>query len=211
MDITRMKKLIIIGAGSVGGFIAYNHDHLIKDYQLIGFLDDDETKSNKQLFGYPVLGTTGQVDKYLDCVFILGIAFPKIKKKIVDRLQKFNLSYINYISPDAWISKGVEIGKGVIIYPGACINYETTIGDYVTVNMNAVVGHNCKLERYSTLAPGVCLAGHTKCEEGVDLGINSATRQNSTIGKFAAVGGQAMVIRDVKDNSIVIGVPAKNK
>ena len=204
-----MKKLIIIGAGSVGGFIAYNHSHLKDQYRVIGFLDDDLSKVGKYVFNYPVLGTTEDVLSYRDCSFIVGIAFPKIKKKIIDKLESYQLTYLNYISPSAWISEKVQIGKGVIIYPGVHINYEAVIHNFVTINMNAVVGHNCILDDFTTLAPGVCLAGHTHCYKGVDMGINSATRQNVQIGKYTIVGGQAMVLNDISEDKIVVGIPAK--
>lgn len=203
------KRLIIIGAGSVGGFVAYNHEHLKSEYELIGFLDDDITKLDKKLFNYPVLGTTNDIKKYIDCFFILGIAFPKIKDKIVTKLSKYNLRYINYISPSAWISNGVTIGNGVIIYPGVCIDYEVTLEDFVTINMNAVIGHNCLIDQYSTLAPGVCLAGHTSCLKGSDLGINSATRQNVVVGEYAVLGGNAIALNDINKNTVSVGVPAK--
>lgn len=203
------KKLIIIGAGSVGGFIAYNHEHLQPNYELIGFLDDDIKKKDRILFKYPVLGATSDVEKYLDCSFILGIAFPKIKAKIVDNLSKYDLNYINYISPSAWISQGVTMGNGIIIYPGACINYESEVRDFTTLNMNAVVGHNCLIDKFATLAPGVCLAGHTSCLEGSDLGINSSTRQGTTIGAYATLGGNAIALQNIKENTIAVGIPAK--
>lgn len=203
------KKLIIIGAGSVGGFVAYNHTHLDSEYELIGFLDDDESKLNEIIFNYPVLGTTNDIDNYLDCSFILGIAFPKIKAKIVSKLSQYNVNYINYISPSAWISKGVSIGLGVIIYPGACINYESEIKDFTTINMNAVIGHNCLIDTYSTLAPGVCLAGHTSCLEGADLGINSSTRQGVTVGTYSILGGNAIALKNIINYTTAVGIPAK--
>ena len=205
------KKLIIIGAGSVGGFIAYNHEHLKENYRLIGFLDDDPQKQGVNLFNYPVLGGLEKIVDYLDCVFIIGIAFPRVKETICNKLEKYKLDFINYISPYAWISKEVTIGKGVIIYPGACINYESEIGDFVTVNMNAVVGHNCRLKRYVTLAPNVSLAGHTLCKEGADLGIGSSTRQNVIIGSFTVLGGQAMLLNNTDKNELWLGVPARKK
>lgn len=203
------KNCIIIGAGSVGGFVVHNFEPLSDEYELIGFLDDDEQKLNKLIFGKKVLGKISEINKYLDCHFILGIAFPKIKDNIIRNILHLNPTFLTYISPEAWISNSVSIGEGVIIYPGATINYETVVGNFVTINMNCTVGHNCILSDFTTLAPSVSLAGHTNCEKGVDMGIGSSTRQNARIGEFAIVGGQAMVINDIEKNSVVGGIPAK--
>ena len=35
------KKLLIVGAGSVGKFVAYNIDNFTQEFEIIGFLDDD--------------------------------------------------------------------------------------------------------------------------------------------------------------------------
>lgn len=203
-----MKKLIIIGAGSVGGFIAYNFSLLEKEYELIGFLDDDPQKSERLLFGKPVLGKIDDAKDYRNCCFILGIAFPQIKKKIISRLSIYNLSFISYISDAAWISKNVHIGTGVIVYPGTTINYEVEIDDFVTVNMNCSIGHNCHLHSFSTLTPGVNLAGFSVCGECSELGIGASTRQHVRVESNAIVGGQSMVLGDVAANDIVVGVPA---
>lgn len=204
-----MKDLIIIGAGAVGGFIAYNNDHLKEKYRLIGFLDDKRSKVEGSAFGYDILGTVSDAVKFKFCSFIIGIANPAVKKLIADRIKPLNIEFINYISPSASISAGVEVGKGVIIYPNASIEHEVFIGDFVTINQNTSVGHNCVLEDYVTLAPCVGLAGHTHCMERSEMGIGAKTIQNVVIGESAMVGGQSMVIADVEENSVVVGIPAK--
>ena len=204
-----MKDLIIIGAGGVGGFLAYNHEHLTNEYRLIGFLDDNENIVGQQKFGYKILGTTAQSAKYSDCAFLLGIAFPIVKEQIITRLAHLNLDYINYISPYAYISSGVNIGKGVIVYPQTFINHHCQIVNFATINSCCTVGHDCKLSDFVTLAPNTSLAGYTQCLEASDIGIGATTKQNIIIGQKAIVGGQAMVINDVPDYAVVAGVPAK--
>lgn len=204
-----MKKLIIIGAGGVGGFLAFNLRHLENQYTLIGFLDDNKDIVGKSKFSYPILGTLEQIQDYRDCVFLIGIAFPKIKQKIVNKLALLNLEYINYISPNAYISDGVVIGKGVIIYPNSFVDHHCNVGDFVTINTCCSVGHDCKLDNYVTLAPNVALAGYTQCLQCSDIGIGAKTRQNVIIGKNAVVGGQAMVLNDIPNSAVVVGIPAK--
>lgn len=204
------RNLLIIGAGSVGGFIAYNFDHLNESYHLLGFLDDDPSKVGKHFYGVPVLGTVDQLSEYPDAVVIIGIAFPKIKRAIVERLQRVReVEYINYISPYAWISKGVTMGNGVIIYPGATIDFEVEIADFVTINKNCSVGHNIVLGEFATLSPMVALAGFTFVASGVEMGISSCTRQRVRIAQDAVVGGNTMLIADVPARAIVVGSPGR--
>lgn len=79
-----IKKLIIVGAGSVGKFIAYNINSFGQNFEIIGFLDDDTTKHNKIIAGFTVLGSLDKLPDFSGkgIALVLGIAFPKVKKII---------------------------------------------------------------------------------------------------------------------------------
>jgi len=205
------KNMVIIGAGNVGLFLAYNFDLFLHSYKLIGFVDDDIHKHNKCFAGLPVLGSINDLKNVSSGTAIaLGIACPKLRKQIIAKIMKYQLSFPNMISKNAWISKEVKLGIGTIIYPGVCINYGTEIGDFAIINMNCSIGHNVRLSDFCTLAPGVNLAGFTSLAECVEIGIGAATKQNINIGRNSIIGGQAMVVKDVPPHSLVIGVPGKD-
>lgn len=204
------QKLIIIGAGSVGKYIAYNLDDFQNEFELIGFLDDDTSKHEMLIAGVRVLGPIDKIIEYSDADYavVWGIAFPVIKNKLYAEYKHLKFDYPNFVSKAAWISNGVVLGRGCIIYPGCSINYETTIKDFVVMNMNCAIGHNCTIDSFSSLSPGVNLGGNTAIGLKVELGIGCATLQSITIGSKAKIGGQAMVTSDVAYNKVVKGVPA---
>jgi sugar O-acyltransferase (sialic acid O-acetyltransferase NeuD family) len=211
IEVFMKTPLLIIGAGNVGGFLAYNIVEFDQDFDILGFLDDDPAKIGKVLYGYKVLGPVANIRDYINqkIAVAIGIASPQIKKHIADSLADYNFTFPSFISKHAWLSKHVSVGKGVILYPGVSINYETALGDFVIMNMNCAIGHNCTIANYSSLAPGVNLAGFTFIEEAVDIGIGASSRQNVRIGNNSVIGGQAMVIKSVLPGSIVMGVPGK--
>lgn len=204
-------KLFIVGSGNVGAFVAYNfEDFQLGGFEIQGFIDDDERKWGKNFVGYPVLGGIDIITNLQEkAAVVITIANPSFKKKIIDKLSNPNIAFPSLISKHAWISKQVSIGNGVIIYPGVSVNYHTRIEDFVIVNMNSAIGHDCHLQRFCALAPGVALAGFTVLGECVDMGIHSATRQSIRIGRNAIIGGMAMVITDLPESVTAIGVPAK--
>ncbi len=203
-------NLIIIGAGNVGVFIAYNLNLFEGSYRLLGFLDDDLQKYGSTIAGYQVLGKVADIQYYpAETAVVVGIASPRVRKRIVETIRQYHFEFPNFIAQNAWMSKAVRIGMGIIIYPGVSVNYETVLGDFVIMNMNCAIGHNAIISNYCTLAPGVNFAGFTSLDECVDVGIGVSTRQNVRIGKNAVIGGQSMVINNVLPNSLVIGVPGK--
>lgn len=204
------KKLYIVGAGSVGGHIAWNIASYGNEYEIGGFFDDDPDKIGMEMFGYQVLGPVDDLLHVKHASAVFGIAFPKVKKLIVEKLIKNkSLSFPSLVHEKAWISKGVTIGKGSVIYPGTSVNYGSIIGDFVVLNMNCALGHHTIVGDFSSFAPGVNTGGHTVIEEEVDMGIGSSTIQKRRIGEGSVVGGQSMVVKDVAPGIRVAGVPAK--
>lgn len=206
-----MNKLLIIGAGSVGKFIAYNINDFTEEFEIIGFLDDDIAKHNTTIAGYDVLGSVSKLKEYSNqnIALVFGIAFPTIKKKMINEYDNLIFSYPNFISKSAWISNEVNLGNGCIIYPNCSINYETEIQDFVVMNMNCAIGHNCKIGSFTSLSPGVNLGGNTKIGNDVELGIGCSTLQGISIGDNVKVGGQSMVTKSIDANKTIKGIPAK--
>lgn len=207
----KSNKVIIIGAGSVGGHVVSNKNDYLRNFEIVGFLDDDESKHNRDFENYPVKGGVEFIENYnKDINIVVAIAFPKLKKQIIDYL--INIGYTNIVSlvsKHAWISNDVEIGKGVIIYPGVMINYRTIIEDFVIINMNCVVGHDCIIGKYTSLAPSTSLGGRNDIGAFCEMGIGSSTIQNIKIANETVIGGQSMVIKNITESCRVAGIPAK--
>lgn len=205
------KKLLIIGAGSVGKFIAYNIENFTQSFEIIGFLDDDVSKHDKLIAGYSVLGSVEKLNQFSDknIAIVWGIAFPSVKRKLFEENQHLKFDFPSFISKNAWISKQVTIGNGAIIYPGVSINYETIVDDFVVMNMNCAIGHNCSIGKFSSFSPGVNLGGNTTIGNFVEMGIGSATIQGISIADNAKIGGQAMVVKNISKGKTVVGIPAK--
>lgn len=205
-----MKKLYIIGAGSVGGHIALNIDEYDENYKIEGFFDDDPKKLESLQYGYPVLGDVESAIDLKEAHMVIGIAFPGVKEKIVQKLtSNKSIVFPSFVHSRAWLSNKVTVGKGSVVYPGCSVNYGSGIGDFVIMNMNCALGHHTKVGHFSSLAPSVSTGGHTTIGDRVDVGIGASTIQNITIGENCIIGGKSMVVSDVKPNLTVKGVPAR--
>ncbi|WP_345161047.1 hypothetical protein [Pontibacter saemangeumensis] len=206
------KRLLIFGCGNVGGFIANNLEEFTGEQYIIeGFLDDDVQKIGQLLFGHRVIGDIDKISQYVTEVsVVICVSNPIHRKSIYEKLSSLpNVNFPAFVSRHVWISNKVEIGKGVIIYPGVAINYNTRIADFCIINMNCSIGHDCTISRCATLAPGVSLAGFTYLEDCVEMCINSATVQGTRVGQNSIVGGMGMVTRNIPANCTAVGVPAR--
>ena len=206
-----MKELYIIGAGSVGGHVASNLELYNLNYDKVYFIDDDKKKLNNFFCGCQVIGDINFVTSRSEGIHvILGIAFPLVKKDIVERLKSNKkIKFLTIIAKNSWVSSDVVLGSGCIIYPNTSINFGTNMCDFVTVNMNCSIGHHAEIGNYVSLAPGVKLGGHTKIGFCAEIGIGASTLQGITIGENAIVGGQSLVNKNLERNVKVVGVPAR--
>ena len=206
------KKIFIVGAGSVGGHLACNFDEYCSGFEPAGFFDDDEKKIGTEFCGLNVIGPVKDALNLREAAIVIGIAFPGVKKMIVEKLKKNReLHFPTLIHPRAWVSGSTTIGQGCVVYPGTSINYGSEIGEFVVMNMNCALGHHTYVGNYSSLAPGVLTGGHTVISDEVEMGIGAATIQGISIGKGSMVGGHSMVTKNIPHNTVAKGVPAKFK
>jgi len=71
------------------------------------------------------------------------------------------------------------------------------------------VGHDVVIEDFCQVNPGCHISGNVTLKEGVELGAGAVVLQGISIGKHSTVGAGSVVIEDVPDNVVVVGVPAK--
>lgn len=206
-----MKRLYIIGAGSVGAHIATNASIYNLDDVDIIFIDRDPEKIGTIYCGFEIVGPVEFLNSIREPInVIIGVALQNTKKRIFKKLSQMkNISFPSLIAKNAWISKNVSIGIGVIVYPNVSINFGTILDDFTIINMNCAVGHECHIGRFSSLAPGVNLGGNTIIGEFTEMGIGCVTKQLISIGNNVQVAGQSMVIHNLNSDIKVKGIPAK--
>jgi serine O-acetyltransferase len=73
----------------------------------------------------------------------------------------------------------------------------------VVIHPNAKIGANCLIFQQVTIVNGVTIGNH------VDIGAGAKILKQVTIGNHVKVGANAVVISDVPDGAIAVGVPAR--
>lgn len=146
-----------------------------------------------------------------------NIANVKLGKdvKIFDFVNLYGCS----IDDNSKIGTFVEIQKNASIGKNCKISTHTFICEGVHIDDNVFVGHNVtfindKYPRSVNTDGNMQTEADWKVEEtfvkkGASIGSSATILCGVTIGENAIVGAGAVVTRDVPDNTIVAGVPAK--
>ena len=209
-----MKKTIFIyGAGGLGReLLAMLRGS--DDWEPAGFLDDN-TPSQTLINGVKVLGGTEIINQLpKPANVILAIGDPLIKQKLGTRLEGIpGLQFPTLVHPRAILQdrEYIHIGAGSVITAGCILTTDIQIGNHVLINLNCTVGHNTVVGDYSSIMPGVNLAGQVTIGASVLVGSGADILNGIEIGDHSRVGAGAVVTKDVPAGVVVVGVPAKIK
>lgn len=112
-----------------------------------------------------------------------------------------------------WLSHVSRFLTGIEIHPGAKIGP----GFFIDHGMGVVIGETSEIGSNVTLYHGVTLGGtslekgkrHPTLEEGVVVGAGAKILGNIVIGAHSRIGANAVVVKSVPPNSVVVGIPGQ--
>ena len=206
-----MIKLIIIGSGHLGQQIYANCDD---DIDVVGFLDDFVGKG-KFVEGVKVLGGLNDLKVLYDnmvfthCIIGIGYSHLAFKAKVFKQLKELNIPLFSFISSQAIIAKTSKIGAGCFIMAGTVIDHNVTIGACSVINCSVTVSHDSVIGDFCFLGPGAIISGFVNVAPQCFLGAGSVFKDNVSILNKVVIGAGAVVVKDIVDGGLYIGVPAQ--
>ena len=150
--------------------------------------------------------------------------------------EKYFVHESSYIDDNVTIGEGTKIWHFCHIQSGATIGKNCSFGQNVNVGNNVKIGDGVKVQNNVSIYEGVELEDNVFCgpscvftnvtvprakypvngvykktlvREGASLGANCTIVCGVTIGKNAMIAAGAVVTKDVEDNALMAGVPAR--
>jgi acetyltransferase-like isoleucine patch superfamily enzyme len=141
-----------------------------------------------------------------------------------------------HVSGRATIGKGSEVWAFASLHDDVRVGERCTVGSGVHIGPNVKIGNGCKIQNGAQLFEGVTLEDDvfvgphavftnvtiprafinrraefkpTFVNRGVSIGANATIRCGITIGEYAMIGAGAVVTKNVRPHSLVVGNPAK--
>lgn len=101
----------------------------------------------------------------------------------------------------------VEIGANTAIDRGTMT--DTVIEDDVKIDNLVHIAHNCVVREGALVIASSVLCGGVTVGDGAWVSPNSVIKEHITVGARATVGLSATALRDVSEDSVVVGSPAR--
>ena len=205
-----MRNLIILGAGGTAFDlldIALAMNKIEKQWNILGFLDDNIQLIGKSVYDLPVLGTISQFAEYNDAYFAssIGDAYrTKLRKIVRDKVVLSNERFASLIHPRAIISESAIIEPGAIIYGNVTLSGKVHVGHDVFLCDNVFLGHETVIGNHCLLSVGSFLASDVHVGDCCYLGVGVNVRHQITIGENCLIGMGTKIVKSIPPNSKVI-------
>ena len=212
-----MKKIVIMGSGGFGAEAIWALEEVNKlkplseQWNILGYVDDDKSKKGKFFYDYKTLGTPSEIDKIYSgdqLWYFCAIGDNNSRSNVVKYLDELGWKAATLIHPSAVMAKKIEIGAGSYIGPVSVICPNATIGKHVLINTRVAIGHDTVMENFSQACPGAQINGFCKIGYLSLIGSNASIMPGTKIGERAVIGSNSQVLRAVKNDTTVNGVPA---
>lgn len=179
------------------------------DYQIVGCIDPATTA--RVWNGLQVYPSLLDLDLDYPTAFILGVGNISIRKRLVAETIQYlpEAIFPTLIHPTAQVSMRARIGAGSSIFAMTYIGPEVIIGDYCLINTASCIEHNSRIEDHVVVSPGVIVGGEVTVGRYSTIGIGAVVSNKVKIGKESVVGGNSFVHKDIPDNVVAYGSPAR--
>ena len=203
-----------MGTNSKIAFIGYSGHAFVcietaqfLNLDIIGYHDFSEVSKNP--YKLPYLGVEAGFEKHEGLLFG-SIGDNNSREKVYKKLTAIHNNIFTTLQhPLAHVSKTATIGNNCLISAGAIINAQSQIDTGCIINTGAIIEHECTIKAFAHIAPGAVLSGHVLVGERSFIGAGAVVKQGVSIGKDVIIGAGSVVIKDVPDNQIMVGNPAK--
>jgi len=196
------NKVIIIGADGLAKqcLSTLNEDR----YQRYSFTFYDNVNEDTNDFGH---NSTNILDPSLYSHYAICLGNPEHRESFSKKLSELKpLSIISSKSN----RHHCKFGYGCIILGDVLIEPCVEIGNQVLLNHGAKIFHDVIIGDYCEISPGATILGKSTIGESCRIGSNATILPGLSVGNNCIVGAGAVVTKNLPENSIVVGIPARD-
>ncbi len=140
---------------------------------------------------------------------VIALGEPEYKIRLYHKVREKGYRFVTIVHPTSWISPTAKLGHGVIVKAKVVISCDVEIGDNVGIEPLVSVGHDCVIRENCQISSGVLIGGRSKIGAGTYIGMNVPIKENTNIGENSIIGMGSVVQREIPNNVIALGNPAR--
>lgn len=127
-----------------------------------------------------------------------------------ERISKIGCNFFNVCHPCSLQSAEVLTAiKGTFFGAFSYVGTNSKVGNFCIMNTFSVLEHDSSMGDFSHLCPGVVTGGRVRIGSRTTIGISTVIRDGITIGNNCIIGMASCVTKNVPDNQVWFGNPAR--
>ncbi|HEX9162554.1 MAG TPA: acetyltransferase [Thermoanaerobaculia bacterium] len=200
-----MSRIVVFGAGEQGAIVA---DILQRcGSPPVAFVDDAVARHGTNVLGVPVIGANcADIDH--DAV-IVAIGDNRLRRIVTERLVAGGERLATAIHPFTSIAPSASVGEGTMISAGAIVLPRATIGRGVLLNTKASIDHDTFVGDFAHISLGTTVGAKVRIGEESLIATGASVVSGRSIGARTVIAAGAVVVRDIPNDVIAMGVPAR--
>ena len=139
----------------------------------------------------------------------IAVGEPADREKLAKKVSDKGMKLASVISPRAYVSESAVIGDGSVIAPFASVQSMAIVGQNVSINTQAIIGHDVVVEDGAVISSQVNLGGASVVKSNAYVGMGALVQEKIKIGRWSIIGMGSVVYKDVSDELIALGNPAR--
>lgn len=203
--------LVVVGAGGMGRETI--DVARAAGREVVGVVDDGPSHDDLDRLARLGVAYLGDLDAWLSSgsttPWVVAIGDPALRRRLAARLEAVIAPAPALVHPAVTLGSDVLVGDGSIVCAGARVSTHVRLGRHDHVLANAAVGHDVVAGDHVSINPGAVVSGAVRIGADTMIGAGATVLQQLRVGARSVVGAGACVVRDVTDDVVVRGVPAR--
>lgn len=199
-------QLIVWGTG--GHAVSVSETIFAAGRRIDYFVSEDSNLA--EFLGCRVLQNLSDLKPGAECNLVVAIGDNSARELVAaSAAHRYpHIKFPVFIHPSASVASSARVASGTLVMQGAVIGAYAEVGEFCVVNSRANLDHECLMQDFASLAPGVTTGGRVSIGRRSAISLGAAIKHGVEIGEDVVIGAGSYVNRSIPDRSVAFGSPA---
>ena len=213
------SRLIIVGDGP---FAEIAYEYFTYDSprdsprKVVTFSVEEAYLKRDRLFDLPVVPfeRLERIHDPADHEFFVAVTYTQsnaLRKRLYDEAKRKGYTPASYVSSRAFVWPNCRIGEHCFVFENNVVQPFAKLGRNVVLWSGNHIGHHSIIKDHCFVSSHVVVSGLCEVGEYSFMGVNSTVADHVTIGDHCVIGAGALVLGNVPDDQVVVGVWKKRQ